>query len=69
MGEPRGSFAIEVVTGIHWLEIDAPEDLDNANRKTFPRISKYLAESTVVEVPLESTETTDHNVLPFRQPG
>ena len=43
IGEPRGTFSVEDVTGIPWIEIDCPEDLDKANRKTFPRISDYRA--------------------------
>ena len=68
-GEPRGTFSIEDVTGIPWIEIDYPEDLEKANRKTFQRISEYLVEITVVEAPPESTETANGNILPFRQPG
>ena len=68
-GEPRGTFSIEDVTGIPWIEIDYPEDLEKANRKTFPRISEYLVEITVVEAPPEATETANGNILPFRQPG
>ena len=39
MGEPRGTFSVEDITGIPWIEIDCPEDLEKANRKIFPRIS------------------------------
>ena len=41
MGEPRGTFAIEDVTGIPWIEIDCPEDLEKANGKITPNISDY----------------------------
>jgi len=43
IGEPRGTFSVEDITGIPWIEIDCSEDLDKANRKTFPRISDYRA--------------------------
>jgi len=47
--EPQGTFGIEDVTGIPWIEIDYPTDLEKATAKVFPRIGDYLARVTVDE--------------------
>lgn len=36
--EPPGTFGVEDVTGLPWVEIDFPEDLDRAHTETFPRL-------------------------------
>lgn len=35
---PPGTFGVEDVTGLPWVEIDFPEDLDRAHQETFPRL-------------------------------
>jgi len=45
--EPAGTFGIEDITGIPWIEIDYPTDLEKATAKVFPRIGDYLARVTV----------------------
>ncbi len=47
--EPIGTFSVEDITGIPWIEIDYPTDLTKATSKVFPRISDYLARITVME--------------------
>ena len=36
LAEPPGTFAVEDVTGLPWIEIDFPEDLEKARREIFP---------------------------------
>jgi choline kinase len=36
---PRGSFQVEDITGLPWVEIDFPEDLERAGEEVFPRLS------------------------------
>lgn len=38
VSEPPGSFAVADVTGLPWVEIDFPEDLDRAAREILPRL-------------------------------
>ena len=38
MSEPRGTFQFEDVTGIPWIEIDFPSDLDHAREVILPLI-------------------------------
>jgi choline kinase len=45
--EPIGTFVVEDITGIPWIEIDYPNDVKRATSKVFPRISDYLARVTV----------------------
>ncbi len=47
--EPTGTFGVEDITGIPWIEIDYPTDLKKATSKVFPRIGDYLARITVTE--------------------
>ena len=44
------AFGCEDVTGIPWVEIDYPSDLEKATSRVFPRIADYLARLTVTEV-------------------
>ena len=37
---PRGTFAVEDITGMPWIEIDFADDVERANREILPRISK-----------------------------
>jgi choline kinase len=41
---PRGKFAFEDITGLPWIEIDFAEDVERANNKILPRISKAIKE-------------------------
>ncbi|MBT6095559.1 MAG: phosphocholine cytidylyltransferase family protein [Rhodospirillaceae bacterium] len=50
LSEPPGTFCHDDVTGIPWVEIDFPSDLEKATSKVFPRIGDYLAEITIKEV-------------------
>jgi choline kinase len=38
LAEPPGTFAVEDVTGLPWVEIDFPEDLVKARREILPRL-------------------------------
>ena len=38
IAEPPGTFGVEDITGLPWVEIDFPEDLDKARTKVFPRL-------------------------------
>ena len=38
MAEPPGTFEVEDITGLPWVEIDFPEDLDKATSEVFPRL-------------------------------
>ncbi len=39
LAEPPGTFAVEDVTGLPWIEIDFPEDLEKARREIFPLLA------------------------------
>jgi len=36
---PPGSFQVEDITGLPWVEIDFPEDLERAGQEIFPRLA------------------------------
>ena len=36
---PSGSFGVEDITGLPWVEIDFPEDLERAHREVFPSLA------------------------------
>ena len=38
LAEPPGTFAVEDVTGLPWVEIDFPEDLEKARSEILPRL-------------------------------
>ncbi len=38
IADPPGSFGFEDVTGLPWIEIDFPEDIELAERKVLPRL-------------------------------
>jgi choline kinase len=38
VGEPAGTFGVEDITGLPWVEIDFPEDLERARREVFPSL-------------------------------
>ena len=42
LAEPPGTFAVEDVTGLPWIEIDFPADLVKAEREVFPRLADSL---------------------------
>lgn len=39
VSEPPGTFGVEDVTGLPWVEIDFPEDLDKARSEVFPGLT------------------------------
>ena len=39
LDEPTGTFDVEDVTGLPWVEIDFPEDLERAKAEIFPRLA------------------------------
>jgi len=39
---PAGAFGVVDITGMAWIEIDFPEDLERANRQIFPSIRKQF---------------------------
>ena len=48
LAEAPGTFQVEDVTGLPWVEIDFPEDLEKARREILPRLvdrrpSDYVA--------------------------
>ncbi|HSR71707.1 MAG TPA: phosphocholine cytidylyltransferase family protein [Kiloniellales bacterium] len=45
LAEPPGRFGVLDVTGLPWIEIDFPEDLERARKEIFPRVSAADAES------------------------
>ena len=38
LSEPPGTFGVEDITGLPWIEIDFPEDLEHARDQVLPRI-------------------------------
>ena len=40
LSEPPGTFGVEDVTGLPWVEIDFPEDLEKAEGEIFPQLLK-----------------------------
>jgi choline kinase len=38
LGEPPGTFEVEDITGLPWVEIDFPEDLEKAKREILPAL-------------------------------
>ena len=40
LASPPGSFGIEDVTGLPWVEIDFPEDLERAEREIYPLLDE-----------------------------
>ena len=38
VAEPPGAFGVEDVTGLPWVEIDFPEDLEKARSEVLPRL-------------------------------
>lgn len=40
LSEPPGTFAVEDITGLPWIEIDFPEDLERARRDVFPSLAE-----------------------------
>jgi len=40
LSEPPGTFGVEDVTGLPWVEIDFPEDLEKAEGEVFPQLLK-----------------------------
>jgi choline kinase len=43
LSEPPGTFGFEDITGVPWVEIDFPEDLEKANKEIFPAINTPVA--------------------------
>ncbi len=39
VAEPPGTFAVEDITGLPWIEIDFPEDLEEAESEILPRLA------------------------------
>jgi len=39
VSEPAGTFGVEDITGLPWVEIDYPEDLERARREIFPMLA------------------------------
>lgn len=39
LSEPPGSFGLEDITGLPWVEIDFPEDLARARQEIFPQLA------------------------------
>lgn len=39
VSEPTGTFGVEDITGLPWVEIDFPEDLERARREIFPMLA------------------------------
>jgi len=44
LAEPAGTFKVEDVTGLPWVEIDFPEDLDRARQEIFPELANMPGE-------------------------
>ncbi len=38
LAAPEGEFGVEDITGLPWVEIDFPEDLEKSEREIFPRL-------------------------------
>jgi len=47
MDEPPGTFGIEDISGIPWIEIDFPADLIRAEKHILPRIARPLAADAI----------------------
>ena len=41
LAEPPGTFGVEDVTGLPWVEIDFPEDLEKARTEVFSRLQPF----------------------------
>ncbi len=54
VAEPPGTFEVEDITGLPWIEIDFPEDLDKATSEVFPR----LVDLPLAQRPPDSLRTT-----------
>ena len=39
LAEPGGTFDVEDITGLPWVEIDFPEDLARARQEIFPQLA------------------------------
>ncbi len=48
---PRGTFEVEDITGIPWIEIDFAVDVDRAKAEILPRISDAIKKRTVTGDP------------------
>jgi choline kinase len=47
LAEPPDTFQVEDVTGLPWVEIDYPEDLEKARREIFPLLADQLPSDDV----------------------
>ena len=56
---PRGSFAVEDITGIPWIEIDFAADVARATAEILPRISQAKKERKLAS---DLTENEDQNL-------
>ncbi len=45
VGEPPGTFGVEDITGLPWVEIDFPEDLEKAQAQVLPRLADLPGEA------------------------
>ena len=43
LAEPPGTFDVEDITGLPWVEIDFPEDLEKAKTEILPRLLELPA--------------------------
>ncbi len=51
LGEHGPRFGFEDITGLPWVEIDFPEDVDRAHREVLPRMLSTIAEVSVTPGP------------------
>lgn len=42
LAEPKGTFGVEDITGISWIEIDFPADVLRAEKNVLPRLSEKI---------------------------
>jgi choline kinase len=54
LAEPPGTFGIEDVTGLPWVEIDFPDDLRKAKYEVFPSLIELSSEYDLPRVASES---------------
>jgi choline kinase len=50
LAEPPGTFGVEDVTGLPWVEIDFPEDLKKAKHEVFPSLIELSSDNDLPRV-------------------
>ncbi|MEE8351060.1 MAG: hypothetical protein V3R37_02555, partial [Rhodospirillales bacterium] len=46
--EPVGTFGVEDITGIPWIEIDFPDDLIRAEEMIYPKVTDFIIDEVLL---------------------